>query len=191
MKRAMQKTIIKEQLEEYLKANLSGKTKIISSVFQVTGMHRKAIIRAFNREQLNSSCKAPPKLGRPKYYTIETNLALSFLWEQYDFPSAERLHPEVGEAVRIFRRDGMWRYDEETTKQLRAMSLGSMKVRCVELAKKKHLCRGIGTTRASEILRSVPVFFGSWKNKTVGHGQVDTVVHSGPKLMGAMAYTVR
>jgi hypothetical protein len=34
------------------------------------------------------------------------------------------------------------------------------------------------------------VFFGSWDYKGPGHGQVDTVVHSGPKLMGSMVYTV-
>jgi hypothetical protein len=50
--------------------------------------------------------------------------------------------------------------------------------------------RGISTTRSGALLKSVPVFFGSWEHKGPGHGQVDTVVHSGPKLMGNMAYTV-
>ena len=186
----MQKTIIKEQLEGYLRASLPEKTKIISSVFQVTGMNRKAIIRAFSREQLSSGCKAPPKLGRPKLYSLEAEAGLAFIYEQYDFPTAERLHPIVTEAIRIFVRDGMWPYSEEATFQLRAMSLGAMKIRCVALAKKRHLCRGLTTTKASEILKSIPVFFGNWKHKGVGHGQVDTVVHSGPKLMGTMAYTV-
>lgn len=65
-----------------------------------------------------------------------------------------------------------------------------MKIRCVALAKKRGLIRGQSTTRSSSLLKSIPVFFGSWKNKGPGHGQVDTVVHSGPKLMGNMVYTV-
>jgi hypothetical protein len=65
-----------------------------------------------------------------------------------------------------------------------------MKVRCVALAKKRGLLRGISTTRSGELLKSIPVFFGSWKHKGPGHGQIDTVVHSGPKLMGNMAYTI-
>jgi transposase InsO family protein len=40
------------------------------------------------------------------------------------------------------------------------------------------------------MVKAVPVFFGSWKNKGAGHGQVDTVVHCGEKLMGNMVYTV-
>src|SRR5476649_1899316 len=189
MKRAMVKNIIQEQLQAYLKASLPGKSAIITSICQVTGMHRKAAIRAFKREQLRSSWKAGPKLGRPRYYLAETDAALAFVWEQYDYPAAERL-PVMAEAIRIFVRDGMWRYSEAATKQLRGMSLGAMKVRCVTMAKKRGLMRGISTTRSGSLLKSVPVFFGSWDHKGPGHGQVDTVVHSGPKLMGSMVYTV-
>ena len=65
-----------------------------------------------------------------------------------------------------------------------------MKVRCVALAKKRGLLRGQSTTKSSSLLKSIPVFFGSWEQKGAGYGQVDTVVHSGPKLMGSMVYTV-
>lgn len=65
-----------------------------------------------------------------------------------------------------------------------------MKVRTTALAKRRGLLRGVSTTRSGALLKSVPVFFGSWAQKGPGHGQVDTVVHSGAKLMGTMAYTV-
>lgn len=153
-------------------------------------MHRKAVIRAFKREQLRSGWKAPPKPGRPAHYTAETEAALAFVWEQYEYPCAERLKNEIPEAIRIFGRDGMWDYSEQATEQLWDMSLAAMKVRCVAFAKKRGLLRGISTTKSGELLKSIPVFFGSWKRKGPGHGQIDTVVHSGPKLMGTMAYTV-
>jgi hypothetical protein len=190
MKRTMLKTIIQEQLPTYLKASLPEMTTIVSSICQTTGMHRKAVIRAFARERKRSSWKAPPKLGRPKYYTGETEAALAFVWEQYDYPCAERIKEDISEAVRIFKRDHMWPYSQAATQQLGDMSLGAMKVRCVAMAKKRGLIRGISTTRSGALLKSVPVFFGDWEEKGVGHGQVDTVVHSGPKLMGTMAYTV-
>lgn len=186
----MQKTIIQEQLPTYLKASLPDKSAIVSSVHRITGMHRKAIIRAFKREQSRSGWKAPPKLGRPKQYTAETEAALAFVWEQYDYPCAERLKEDIPEAIRIFQRDGMWHYSELATDQLVHMSLGAMKVRTTNFAKKRGLLRGISTTRSGALLKSVPVFFGSWKHKGPGQGQVDTVVHSGPKLMGTMVYTV-
>lgn len=182
--------IIQEKLPQYVKVSASEKTIIVTSIVTVSGMHRKAVIRALNREQGRSGWKAPPKLGRPKKYTAETDAALAWVWEQYDYPSAERLHDEITEAIRIFVRDGMWSYTEEATRLLLNMALISMKRRTTALAKKRGLLRGHSTTRSGELLRSVPVFFGSWANKGPGHGQVDTVVHSGPKLIGTMAYTV-
>jgi hypothetical protein len=50
MQRAMVKTMIQEQLQLYLKATLAEKSTIITSICQVTGMHRKAVIRAIKRQ---------------------------------------------------------------------------------------------------------------------------------------------
>ena len=190
MKRVTMREIISSKKQAYFRANVLGKTKIIDSVADVTAMGRKAIIKAFARERKRGKWGLPETRGRPKLYTTDTEAALAFVWEQYDYPSAERLVLEIPEAIRIFRRDGMWGYGQQTTEQLLGMSLGSMKIRCVAMAKKRGLLRGISTTKSGELLRSVPVFFGSWSGKGTGYGQVDTVVHSGPKLMGTMAYTV-
>jgi hypothetical protein len=186
----MSKQIILEKLPAYCKATSLEKTALITSIVTVTGMQRKAVIRALNRERTRSGWKAPPRLGRPKQYTAECEAALAFIWKHYDYPSAERLHGEIAEAIRIFTRDGMWPYTPAATEQLRHMSLATMKRRTTALAKQRGLLRGASTTRPGPLLRSVPVFFGSWAKKGPGHGQVDTVVHSGPKLMGTMAYTV-
>jgi len=182
--------IIRDKKRAYFKATVPEKTKIIDSVVLVTGMNRKAVIKAFARERKRRKWELPETRGRPRLYSTDTEAALAFVWEQYDFTCAERLVDEIPEAIRIFRRDGMWDYGEATTIQLLSMSLGAMKIRCVAMAKKRGLLRGISTTKSGELLRSVPVFFGSWSNKGSGYGQVDTVVHSGPKLMGTMVYTV-
>jgi len=186
----MFKAVVSENVSKYIKASPHEKSAIVASIVAVSGAHRKAVVRALNRERKRSNWQQPPKLGRPKKYLSETETALAWLWEQYDYPCAERLHGEVAEAIRIFVRDGMWDYSEDATEKLRSMSLGAMKVRTTAMAKKKGLLRGQSTTRSGELLKSIPVFFGSWVHKGPGHGQVDSVVHSGPKLMGAMAYTV-
>jgi hypothetical protein len=186
----MKHAVIADQLADYLQANRQTKGEILTRLVAVTTMPRKSVIRALKRQQYRSSHSPPKKRGRKRYYTAETEAALAFVWEQYHYPAAERLHPEIHEAIRIFVRDGMWTYGEAATQQLWDMSLGAMKVRCVKFAKQRGLARGISTTRSGELLKSIPVFFGSWKAKGPGHGQVDTVVHSGPKLMGSMVYTV-
>ena len=100
-------------------------------------MPPKSLIRAFNRERRRSRLKPPPHISRPKKFSSETEAALAFIWEQYDYPCAESLHDELAEAIRIFSRDGMWHYSELATQQLWDMSLGSMKVRTVAMAKMK------------------------------------------------------
>ena len=146
MKRAMYKTIVQEKLSAYLKASLPQKTNIINSVCAVSGMRRKSVIRAFRREQNRSGCKPVVKLGRPKYYVAETEAALAWVWEQYEYPCAERLKNEIPEIIRIFVRDGMWDYGEQATEQLWNMSLAAMKVRCIKLSKDHGLIRGLSTT---------------------------------------------
>lgn len=190
MNRIMKHAIIKEQLPKYLKASKKEKGLILSNLMVITAMPSKSLIRALAREQYRSSKSPPKKRGRKQYYTAETEAALAFIWEQYDYPCAERLQDEIHEAIRIFVRDTMWGYSEEATEQLWNMSLGAMKARTTSLAKKKGLLRGASTTKSGELLKSVPVFFGSWDKKAAGNGQIDTVVHSGPKLMGIMVYTV-
>lgn len=184
------KTIIEEQFQVYVKAGTKQKTEIIDHVEAVTKINRKSVIRSFGRMRKRSGWKAPPKLGRPKSYTAETDAALAFIWEQYDYPCGERLYPDIAEIVRIFKRDGLWNYGDQATNQLLYMSLGFVKIRCTNFANNKGLLRGQSTTRSGELLKSIPVFFGSWTDKGAGHGQIDTVVHSGPKLMGDMVYTV-
>jgi hypothetical protein len=77
MKRTTQKTIIQDQLANYLQASLSEKTAIVSSICKVTGMHRKAVIRALGREQHYSGWKAPQRLSRSRYYSSEAEAALA------------------------------------------------------------------------------------------------------------------
>ncbi len=190
MKRAMNHAVIKQELPKYLKATKLEKGIILQHITAVTGMPSKSVIRALGREKNRSHMQSPKRVGRKPYYTKETEAALAWVWEQYEYPCAERLKDEIPEAIRIFMRDGMWCYSEQATQQLWDMSLGAMKVRCVRLAKAKGLVRGISTTKSSGLLTSIPVFFGPWDSKGAGYGQVDTVVHSGPKLIGTMAYSV-
>jgi hypothetical protein len=143
MNRIMKHAIIKEQLPTYLKLSKKAKGAVLQNIMSVTGMPSKSVIRALRRERNRSSHNPPPRRrGRKRYYIAETDAALAFIWEQYDYPTAERLHPEIREAVRIFLRDGMWSYDEMATQQLLDMSLGSMKVRTVNFAKKERSTTG-------------------------------------------------
>lgn len=118
------------------------------------------------------------------------NAAIETILEAYNFPSAERIHDSIPEAIRILKRDSIWKYDETTTNLLINMPLGSLKPRVAKISRDRGLMRGFSTTRPSKIFQDIPIYLGNWREEGAGYGQIDTVVHSGPRLEGIMAYTV-
>lgn len=196
--------IMRRQLKAYRKGDKKKRTEIINNLQSVLHRPRKSIIRSMNRllgykrqnedfrRKINKRVpvRLQKKLGRPYKYSAEVDAALAYIWEAYNYPCAERLYPEMKEAIRIFMRDEEWHFSSNTTKLLENMPLGSVKIRLVKFAKRRGLMRGFSTTRSGELLREVEIFHGDWNTKPLGYGQIDTVVHSGPKLIGTMVYTV-
>ena len=196
--------IMKQQLNAYRKGDKKKRTEIINNLESVLHRSRKSIIRSMNRlmgykkqnqrMRMRTHKRVPLQLvrkpGRPHKYSAEVDAALAFVWESYNCPCAERLRPEVTEAIRIFMRDREWHFSNKTAKMLEEMSLSTMKRRLVKFAHERGLMRGFSTTRSSELLKEIEIFHGDWNSKPLGYGQIDTVVHSGEKLMGEMVYTV-
>lgn len=188
--------IIKQHQEEYHKADRKQKKVLLDNLERVTLRPRKSIIRTLNTMPSSFSTEVeikqhiPGARGRPIVYTPEVKVALEDIWQAYDCPCAERLHPQIPAAIAVYKRHGQWHYSDKVESLLLAMSLSAMRNILVVLAKKHHLMRGISTTRASHLKELVPTFHGSWADMPVGYGQVDTVVHSGGFLSSPMVYTV-
>ena len=187
-----------QHLAAYRKATKNGRGEILDNFERVYGRPRKSLIRSFNRllgykkkkpnSKNNKSKRRPP--GRPTKYTQMVNAAIETILEAYNFPSAERIHDSIPEAIRILKRDSVWKYDETTTSLLINMPLGSLKPRVAKISRDRGLMRGFSTTRPSKIFQDIPTYLGNWREEGAGYGQIDTVVHSGPRLEGIMAYTV-
>lgn len=200
--------IMREQMHDYRMGDKKRRGEILDLLESVLHRPRKSIIRTMNNllnKQANKKRRRnknphsynqarnrtlPRGPGRPKKYSAEAEAALHYVWESYNYPCAERLHPEITEAMRIFIRDREWDFSKEATRELESMSLGSMRRRLARFAKKEGLIRGFSTTRSGELLDAIPIFHGDWSKMPLGYGQIDTVVHSGSKLMGTMVYTV-
>lgn len=199
----MYTTIIREQVELYRKANKKERGEIINHLCSITGRRRDSISRTlrialgYNKQtkliMKQAGTKkplAPRRPGRPYKYPKEIDAALEYIWESYNYPCAERLIEVIPEAIKIFKRDREWKHNDEINQLLINMPLGSVKLRTTRFGRNKGLMRGFSTTRTSDLLKDIPIFCDDWNKKSAGYGQIDTVVHSGPKLQGIMAYTV-
>lgn len=189
MTMATKQEILKEKLEEYLKADKAGKGSILDQIIGVTGMNRKAAIRRLNELQMRRG-PTLDRRGRPEIYDMRVTVALKELWEISNEICAERLHGQIAELVSILKRDKMWQHGEQATQLLLTMSLGTMKNRIKDFAKSKG-SGGKTTTKPSDLKEIIPIRRGPWDNPEPGFGEVDTVAHCGSSLSGDFAFSVQ
>jgi hypothetical protein len=181
--------VFRKYLSAYLKADKFGKGKILDTICDVTGTHRKAAVRRFRKLKLRDG-SVPERRGRPCIYTPDVIAALKEVWEMGSEVCGELLHPMMREYVSVLRRDCLWSYGRETTKKLLHMSEGTMKVKIGKFFRLRKHMRGMSTTKPSHLKEIIPIFTGPWEGKPPGYGQIDTVVHCGHSLVGDMVFTL-
>ena len=189
MTMATKQEILKEKLADYLAADKAGKGKVLDDIISVTKMNRKAVIRRLNELQMRRGTIVDHR-GRPEVYGMRVTAALKEIWQIVNEICAERLHEQLGELIKVLKRDKMWQHGEQATKLLLSMSLGTMKNRIKEFAKAKG-SGGKTVTKPSDLKEIIPIRRGPWDNPDPGNGEVDTVAHCGATTAGDYAFTVQ
>ncbi|MBI3573634.1 hypothetical protein HY090_01130, partial [Candidatus Kaiserbacteria bacterium] len=173
---------------EYWRGSKRERGKVLDTVCETTGLHRKAAIRKFERI-ISRPKQDGEHRGRPVKYGADVQAALMSTWEVGAYCCAELLHGEVRVYVDALRQRSEWKHSDGATALLHEMSLGEMKRRIRSL-RKKHSLKGRTTTVPSLIKRKVKVYAGPWRTRPPGHRQFDSVVHCGDMLLGDMVYTI-
>lgn len=189
MNMATKRDIFSRYKDEYYKASALRKREILDAVGDVTGMHRKAVIRKFGVLRNRDPAKIE-KRGRPTYYTKDVDAALHDIWEAGDRPCGELLYSVIPEYVKILKRDGMWRHGDIATSKLLAMGEHTARRKASGFRKKELGDRGFSSTKPSHLKSIIPIFKGPWSDLSPGNGQIDTVAHCGNTLLGDFIYTV-
>ncbi len=173
---------------EYWLGSKVERSKVLDSVCNTTGLHRKSAVRKFKRIFSRKKFEADHR-GRPQKYGADVEAALFDVWRVGAHCCAELLHGEVDMYIESLVSLNTWRHSSVATTLLRSMSLGEMKRRIGGL-RTKHRIRGRTSTTPSLIKKTVRVYAGPWRNRPPGHRQFDSVVHCGDRLIGDMAYTI-
>lgn len=181
--------VLKAKLEEYLKADKSGKGQVLDHLVAITGFVRKAIVRRLKGLQLSDPHRTDLRGGK-EIYNPRVVIALKEVWQIANEICAERLQPQVSELVRVLQRDKMWDHDDATTKLLIQMSLGTMK-NVVGGFAKIRTGKGKSLTKPSSLKEIIPIRRGPWNNPKPGFGEIDTVAHCGMSLSGDYAYSLQ
>jgi hypothetical protein len=182
--------ILKEKLAEYLKANKAEKGSLLDHLESITGFTRKAIVRRLSSLQHQDSHKIE-KRGRKEIYGSDVSCALKEIWTLFNEICAERLHPQLGEYVRVLQQTNAWKRSDYTTSLLLRMSLATLKRKIALFEKGKSHRQGKGSTKPSDLKEIIPIRRGPWDNPPAGYGEVDSVAHCGSTVAGDYIFSIQ
>ena len=171
----------------YLKANKSGKTKMLDEFVATTGYHRKHAIRLLKN---GPAPKGRKKKGRRKVYQGEVVQALIQVWEICGRICSKRLHPFLPEIVTVLERHEELQISPETKALLLQMSRSTID-RCLQPARFEHR-RGLSTTKPGSLLKkAIPIrTYAQWDDAQPGFVEMDLVAHCGETTAGQYLNTL-
>lgn len=186
---AMSSISRKEYLREVRRLYKKAKTKkdkseLISDVVDITGIHRKAAIRALRNK--------PDRYKKPSGPTITYDgpfhKALLICWRAENYICAERLQPFLPELVDKLESLGELKITTETKQLLLSASISTVKR---HLKQAKRVSRvPLGTTKPGNMLKSqISIRHGTWDEDNPGWIETDTVAHGGDSAAGQFIYT--
>jgi hypothetical protein len=187
----MSRGSVKEYTEavrrRYREAGRREKGVILEEFTEVTGYHRKAVIRLLGRGT------GPPgkRLGRPRRYRGEVVEALRRAWEAADHVCGKRLKPFLPELVGVLVRHGDLKVSEEVAERLGEISAATID-RVLKPYRGRRIRRPLSTTRPGSLLkRSIPIrTFSEWDEGEPGFMEVDLVAHCGESTEGFYVNTL-
>ncbi len=182
MTRASVEEYMEALRERYSKADKKGKGRILGEAVQVTGYHRKAVIRLLGRKARPGRSR---RRGRPKTYGPEVVEALRSLWEASDRLCSKRLHPFLPELVRVLRQHGEQRLEGEVETQVLRMSPSTID-RLLRPYRERGGRRPFSATKPGSLLKgAIPIrTFADWNENRPGFLEVDLVAHCGESTEG-------
>ena len=170
--------------ERYVIADRATKSQLLDEVCEVTGYHRKAVIRLLRRRRRGPRRRR----GRRVYYGPAVVGALRRLWEAAGYPWSVRLRALLPVWLPWAMR--RWRLSGEVVERLRRMSPRQMD-RCLQPFKKELRKRQYGRTRPGTLLKhQIPLRTDRWDVEVPGFTEIDLVAHSGDRADGEFLHSL-
>lgn len=172
----------------YLKANKTGKQKILDEFIAATGFHRKYAIRILRHGYPRGHYK---KKGKTPIYRGEVIQALEQVWEIYGRICSKRLHPFLGEGIRILERCQEINLTPEIKQLLLSISCSTID-RCLKPVRFKNKAHGLSTTKPGTLLKKMITVrtFADWNEDQPGFMEIDLVAHCGETGEGQFLNTL-
>src|ERR1700722_4575940 len=185
---ATKRELIQVIAERYHAAARQDKKKILDEFIEVTGFHRKHVIRALRRTTREE--EQPKDISpRTRIYDESVAHALTILWEAADRICGKRLKEAIPTLLDAMERHGHLQLDAGVRRMVLAASASTIDRLLAPI-------RGIGKqgqrTRISTPLRkSIAVrTFADWNDPPPGFFEMDMVAHCGKSVAGSYVHSL-
>src|SRR5687768_7966352 len=114
---AERRKYLKRMQGRYWAADRVGRTRLLTEMELVTGLHRRSVVRLLSPHGPGLA-RIPRPRQRGRTYGHLVDDALRVIWESLDFGCAERLTPALVPTARLLARHGEVRLTDELEAQL-------------------------------------------------------------------------
>ena len=171
--------------ERYQRASREEKGRLLDEVCQMTGYHRKAVIRRLRRAEPRQRGR---RRGRPVRYGPDVVAALRAIWTAAGYPWSVRLKALLPAWLPWARR--RLRLTPTTEALVRRMSPRQMDRR-LQGAKRQVGTRIYGRTKPGRLLKHhIPLQTERWSVTMPGFTEIDLVSHSGDCADGEFIHSL-
>lgn len=172
--------VIERRRQQYLHGGRKEKTRLLDELEELTGHHRKHLIRVLRHGYRQRA----DRRGRKRAYDGETMRQLVKVWRIYGGICGKRLQPFLAEGVKVLERHGELAMSDATRAALLRMSAATID-RYLKPCRTGGR-RGLTTTRPGQLLKhTIPIrTFADWDEAQPGFVEMDLVAHCGPTTAG-------
>jgi len=172
----------------YRVANQQERTRLLTEMETITGLHRKSLIRLMAQSSLR---RIPRRTQRRALYGPDIRQAVRLVWESLDCICAERLTPQLLPTAQHLARFGELTLTAAQETFLAQMSESTVSRMLAGLPRAIPRLPRRAPGQANRVLRAVPMGRIPWQTTTPGSFEVDLVHHSGESAAGEYVHTLQ
>ncbi|MCD6133000.1 MAG: transposase family protein [Deltaproteobacteria bacterium] len=168
--------------KRYKEGGKKEKRELLGEMEEVTGLHRKSLIRLMNSPiRLDREGR---KRERGKIYGGDVKRVVSLISKALDYPSAERLKGQLVSTAEILARHGEIEVDEQIMEKMANISISTLKRLLSTISREKPIRSKKRVGRKRELIKDIPAGRLPWQEEEAGHFEVDLVHHCGQSAAG-------
>jgi hypothetical protein len=160
--------------------------RLLSEIEQVTGMHRKSIIRLLNAPDLSREAR---RKQRGRKYGPEVDDAIRVIAESLDNVCAERLKPTLAETAQHLAKFGEMQVNPDLIGRLERIGVATVGRILRRVRQDTYRLPRKGPEQANQVAREIPMGRLPWDEAEPGHFEVDLVHHCGQATVGDYVHT--